>query len=81
MSTDKKSELPEADVGDQVWIRFGDTVLPATVVEDRGKLGPRGERIVRVSVEATPSSTTTFEVLYSSLVPPPKRNAKKARTR
>jgi hypothetical protein len=72
-----------AEIGSKVGIRFGDMVLPATVVEDRGELGPNGERLVRVSVNATPTATTTFEVLFSTLLPAPKtknRNSKEARS-
>jgi len=70
LNTEKRS--PRAHVGSTVGVKFGETVLPATVVEDRGTLGPGGQRLVRVSVNATPSATTTFEVLFDTLLPAPK---------
>lgn len=58
-------------VGKRVGIRFGNTILAGTVVENRGRLGPYGEPLIRVSVHASPSTTTTFEVLFSTLLPTP----------
>ena len=65
----KSSIKPGVKTGDIVGIRSGSQIIPATVVEDRGDLGPGGQRLIRVSIGASTSTTTTFEVLYSSLVP------------
>ena len=54
--------------GDIVGVRAGDEVVPARILEDRGLLGSR-ERLVRVSVGETTSATSSFEVLYSTLLP------------
>src|ERR1041385_1528392 len=43
--------LEDVRVGSRVGVRFGDEVRPAEVIEDRGGLGPGGERLLRVRLE------------------------------
>jgi hypothetical protein len=47
MATSKKSS--EIEVGEWVVLPIGSNRLKALVVEDRGHLGPKGERVLRVA--------------------------------
>ncbi|WP_217915426.1 hypothetical protein [Miltoncostaea marina] len=46
------SARPPLRVGDVVGVPIGDGVVAATVIEDRGPLGPGGERVVRLALGA-----------------------------
>jgi len=65
-------------VGDRVGIQMGSRVVPAIVIEDGGLVGNDGERLIRVSVQATTSTSTTFEVLLSTLLPNPGDESREA---
>ncbi len=50
-----RQELPRSHpgrvkVGDRVGVAVGGRLLEATVIEDRGDLGARGQQVVRLSV-------------------------------
>ncbi len=42
-------------VGDRVKLRFGRRDVTGTVIEDRGRIGVNGRRLLRVKVELEPS--------------------------
>jgi hypothetical protein len=43
--------VEDVRVGSRVGVRFGNEVRPAEVIEDRGSLGPGGERLLRVRLQ------------------------------
>jgi len=56
-------------VGDRVKLKLGAHDVVATVIEDRGLLGPGGQQLVRVSVSAETSDDLEFEVSASMVEP------------
>ena len=56
-------------VGDRVKLRLGAHDVVATVIEDRGLLGPGGQQLVRVSVPVEANDNTEFEVSASMVEP------------
>jgi hypothetical protein len=61
-------DLPIA-VGQSVLLRVGRNALAARVVEDRGHLGDRQQRVLRIRVELGDGVTSEFEVPESALEP------------
>jgi hypothetical protein len=64
----------EVRVGSRVGVRFGSEVRPAEVVEDRGNLGPAGERLLRVRLKMpvdAEDEAFEIEVPQSWLLPAP----------
>lgn len=59
--------------GDVVGVPFGDRVIAATVVEDRGPLGTRGEQVVRLALGQDAPSRPGYrlELPASVLLDPP----------
>ena len=66
-------------MGDKVKVRFGVRSTVATVIEDRGSLGHRGEQVVRVEVPIDETESVEIEVAASSATlvqkAPPRRAA------
>ena len=59
---------PKLAVGMKVHFWLGARKVVATLVEDRGPLGPKGMQMVRVRVQLTGiDETTNFEVLASDV--------------
>lgn len=56
-------------VGDQVKVAFGRDELIGTIVEDRGNIGVRGRRILRVRVNLEHDNDFTFESPAEELTP------------
>ena len=65
------SETLQFQSGEVVGVRLGGDVVRGVVVEDRGIFGPGRNHVVRISVQVTGSTTTTLEVLSTSLTAPP----------
>jgi hypothetical protein len=65
----RRSEPIELLVGKSVGVVMGGRLVPAIVIEDRGKVA--GERLLRVSIQPSGSTVTTFEVVESSLMDSP----------
>ncbi len=69
MTTTKKAAR-KIRVGARVGVRLAGRVLRATVIEDRGDLGPGGTHVYRVEVEPRKGETTErheFEVPVDAL--------------
>ncbi len=82
------SAVGEVKVGSIVGLRFGSEVRRAEVIEDRGALGPGGERMVRLRLRVPPDDETEIDTPVSWLVPwppapvePPKRPSRRPRRR
>ena len=60
-------------VGQTVKIRFGAQVMTATVIEDRGFIGPAGTQVVRVTapLDSACRSDAEFEMSASLMEPIP----------
>lgn len=64
----------EVRVGSDVGVRFGNEVRPAEVIEDRGSLGPGGEKLLRVRLKMPADAEDEafeIEVPWSWLQPAP----------
>ncbi len=61
MAQRAKSKVMHPKVGDRVGIEMAGRLRGATVIEDRGKLGVGGARIVRLDVD-TSSSAEPYRV-------------------
>jgi hypothetical protein len=48
----KQRDAAIPKVGSIVGVRMGTEVIPARVIEDRGNLGVRGRRILRLEIES-----------------------------
>jgi hypothetical protein len=60
-------------VGDEVNVRLGETVWRARIVEDRGAIGVKGRRLLRVRLLVEPEDVPQFvEVPESDIEPPPR---------
>jgi hypothetical protein len=57
--------------GDTALLRFGNQMLDATVIEDRGRLGVGGRRIFRIRI-VLDEETIDFEVPEADLTRPPR---------
>ncbi|MGQ0776401.1 MAG: hypothetical protein ACT4NY_18575 [Pseudonocardiales bacterium] len=55
--------------GDHALLRFGTTDVKVEVIEERGAIGVRGRRLVRVRMPVTASDPIEFEVPESDLHP------------
>lgn len=77
MRQDAARAHPErVKVGKRVGVSVGGRLLEATVIEDRGDLGARGQQVVRVSVgEESRNAPEPYEVELPVdwLQPPPQR--------
>lgn len=64
-------------VGDRVGVSVGGRLLAATVLEDRGNLGARGQQVVRLAVgdPIIPGETFEVELPVDWLLPAPVRRA------
>lgn len=49
-------------VGDRVGVDVGGRLVGATVIEDRGDLGARGQQVVRLAVQAPAVAAEPYEV-------------------
>jgi hypothetical protein len=79
---EKVDRLDKVEVGSIVGVRFASEVRSAEVIEDRGNLGPEGERVVRLRVRVPPDEETEFEMPVSWLVSwPPSAETQPARPR
>jgi hypothetical protein len=66
--------VEDVRLGSRVGVDFGNEVRPARVIEDRGNLGPGGERVWRVVFETAPGledDTFEIEMPVSWFVPAP----------
>ena len=66
--------VEDVRVGSRVGVRFGNEVRPAEVIEDRGSLGPGGERLLRVRLKMPAEAEDEafeIEVPVSWLLPAP----------
>jgi hypothetical protein len=69
MAVDHGEDRPEVtEIGAIVGLRFANEVRPAEIVEDRGDLGPGGDRVVRLRIRLPPDDETEIEVPVSWLV-------------
>jgi hypothetical protein len=72
-------------VGSRVGVRFGSSVRPAVIVEDRGHLGPDGDQVWRMRIETPPGyedDAFEVEVPQSWLEPAPEPpTIRRSRTR
>ncbi len=79
-----KQELPRSHpgrvkVGERVGVDVGGRLLEATVIEDRGNLGARGQQVVRLSVGEQPRAVAPepyeveMPVDWLQPAPPPRR--------
>jgi hypothetical protein len=59
--------LKKLRVGSDVEFDMGTFLGRGTVVEDRGVLGPHGQRVWRVSVKLTDADVETFEIPESKI--------------
>lgn len=75
-----RQELPRSHpvrvkVGERVGVAVGGRLLEATVIEDRGDLGARGQQVVRLSVGEQPRAAAPepyeVEMPVDWLQPPP----------
>jgi hypothetical protein len=51
-TANRKQRRAIPKVGSIVGVRMGTQVIPARVIEDRGNLGVRGRRILRLEIES-----------------------------
>lgn len=66
--------IPKFAVGDEIMLPIGRNLLPGRVVEDRGNLGPNGERIMRVEVDLGEGvAPSEYEVPEAALERPARR--------
>ncbi len=81
-----KQELPTSHpgrvkVGERVGVDVGGRLLEATVIEDRGNLGARGQQVVRLSVCEQPRAAAPepyeVELPVDWLQPPPPRRRRR----
>ena len=64
----QKSKLPSFRVGDKVKVRFGNGRTPARIIEDRGPIGVKGRRLVRVQlIKSIHDLDQSFEVPVEEL--------------
>jgi hypothetical protein len=59
-----RTHAPRVKVGERVGMAVGGRLIEATVIEDRGDLGVRGQQVVRLSVgeERRAASAEPYEV-------------------
>jgi hypothetical protein len=67
-----KADKPRFKYGDRVRYRFGDELLDAVVVEDRGNLGIGGRRLYGIRFYMSPDYIAYSEEPAEDLVPIPK---------
>jgi hypothetical protein len=56
-----RSHPARVKVGEKVGVTVGGRLVAATVIEDRGDLGARGQQVVRLAVQA-PAAAEPYEV-------------------
>jgi hypothetical protein len=68
----KQRDATIPKVGSIVGVRMGTQVIPARVIEDRGNLGYRGRRILRLEIESQfGGEPSRFERAAELLLPAP----------
>ncbi len=65
--TAKHSDRLRFGLGDRVRLRFGAKAVTGTIVEDRGRIGIRGRRLLRVRVNIDSGQETFVEVPVDEL--------------
>lgn len=58
----------ELEVGDAVKVAFGGRQVMGTIIEDRGYIGVRGRRMVRVRISLGPDDEIAFDLPAEELV-------------
>jgi len=71
--TAHRSHPARVKVGERVGVSVGGRLVRATVIEDRGDLGARGQQVVRLAVQAPAAAAEPYEVELPVdwLQPPP----------
>lgn len=62
MTKETLGRTPRLEVGDRVRFQFGIRDVVATIIEDRGNIGHRGRRLLRVRIEHDEGYVEEFEV-------------------
>jgi hypothetical protein len=66
-------------VGTAVRVRLGEELRRGLVIEDRGNIGPEGERVVRVRLDETGDPPVEFDIPVSWLEISPARQLQRRR--
>lgn len=64
----RKRTKEELKVGDAVKVKFGGSEVMATIIEDRGNIGIRGRRMVRIRISFGPDDEIAFDLPAEELV-------------
>ena len=73
-----KTDKPRFKYGDRVHYRFGEELLDAVVVEDRGGLGIGGRRLYGIRFYLSPDNIAYTEVPAEKLAPIPESSPDEA---